>query len=149
LTRRALAASALLLVVAAACGGDDGGGDDLAVRDAWARATPAVVSVGAVYLRVVSPVDDELVGASVDPAIAASVQLHATDVDDAGTATMSEQMSVPVPAGGELVLEPLGTHLMLVDLVDPLTTGERFAITLAFATGGEVTTEVEVRDTAP
>ena len=38
---------------------------------------------------------------------------------------------------------------MLVGLADPLTTGERFDITLEFATAGAVTAEVEVRDTAP
>ena len=48
-------------------------------------------------------------------------------------------MSLPVPAGGELVLDPLGSHLMLVGLADPLTTGERFDITLAFATAGAST----------
>ena len=134
----------------AACGGGAAADeDDLAVHDVWARATPAVVSVGAVYLRVTSPVDDELVGATVDPSIAESVQLHRTEVDDGGTATMSEQLSLPVPAGGELVLEPLGDHLMLVGLVDPLTDGEQFDITLEFATAGDVTAEVEVRDTEP
>ena len=74
------------------------------------------------------------------------MQLHRTEVDDAGTATMTEQASLPVPAGGELVLDPLGDHLMLVDLADPLTAGERFDVTLQFATAGDVTVEVEVRD---
>ena len=77
------------------------------------------------------------------------MQLHRTEVDDAGTATMTEQTSLPVPADGELVLDPLGSHLMLVGLGDPLTNGEHFDITLAFATAGAVTAEVEVRDAAP
>ena len=132
---------------ATSCGG--GGDDELAVHDVWARSTPAVVSVGAVYLRVTSPVPDELVGATVDPAVAASVQLHSTEVDDAGTATMSEQVALPVPAGGELVLDPLGSHLMLVDLAAPLTNGQTFDLTLEFATAGTVPIEVEVRDTEP
>ena len=123
--------------------------DELAVHDVWARATPAGVSVGAVYLRVTSPDDDELVGSTVDPSIAESVQLHSTDIDDGGTATMTEQGSLAVPAGGELVLEPLGSHLMLVGLADPLTAGERFDITLELASGGALTAEVAVRDTAP
>ena len=132
----------------AACGG--GGGDDaLRVDDAWARATPAVVSVGAVYLEVTSPVADELVGATVDPSIAGAVQVHRTDVDDAGTATMTAQDALDVPAGGTLDLAPLGDHLMLVDLVDPLTTGETFDLTLQFATAGDVTVTVEVREEAP
>ncbi len=142
---------AAVLVAAAlgatSCG--DGGADELAVHDAWARVTPAVVSVGAVYLRVTSPVDDELVGATVDPAVAASVQLHSTEVDDAGTATMTEHVTLPVPAGGTLVLDPLGSHLMLVDLVAPLTSGETFDLTLEFAAAGTVDVAVEVRDAEP
>lgn len=137
---------ATLAVGAAACGSDE---DALAVHDVWARSTPAVVSVGAVYLRVTSPVDDELVGASVAPSIAESVQLHSTELDGAGTATMNAQRGLPVPAGGELALDPLGSHLMLVGLADPLTTGERFDVTLQFTTAGDVIAEVEVRDTEP
>ncbi len=133
----------------AACGGGGDGDGALRVEDAWARATPAVVSVGAVYLHVTSPVADELVGAAVDPSIAAAVQVHRTDVDATGTATMTEQAALPVPADGTLELAPLGDHLMLVDLVAPLTTGETFDLTLQFATAGDVTVGVEVRDDAP
>ena len=132
---------------ATSCGG--AGADELAVHDAWARPTPAVVSVGAVYLRVTSPVDDELVGATVDPAVAASVQLHSTEVDEAGTATMTERVTLPVPAGGALVLDPLGSHLMLVGLATPLTSGETFDLTLEFAAAGLVDVDVEVRDAEP
>jgi copper(I)-binding protein len=139
-------AALILAGPGAACGSGD---DELAAHDVWARATPAGVSVGAVYLRVTSPDDDELLGATVDPAIAESVELHSTEVDAGGTATMPEQQSLAVPAGGELVLEPLGSHLMLVGLADPLTTGERFDITLELANAGALTAEVAVRNTAP
>jgi copper(I)-binding protein len=138
---------AALVMGASACGG--GADDQLSVEDAWARATPAVATVGAIYLRITSPVDDELVGATVDPSVAESVQLHSTEVDDAGTATMTEQMSLAIPAGGELELDPLGNHLMLVGLTDPLARGERFDVTLQLTAAGEVTAEVEVRDSAP
>ena len=90
-----MAAAVIVAGVGTACG--ESGDDELAVHDVWARSTPAVVSVGAVYLRVTSPDDDELVGATVDPAVAESVQLHSTEVDDGGTATMTEQATLPVP----------------------------------------------------
>jgi len=47
------------------------------------------------------------------------------------------------------VLEPIGSHLMLVDLVAPLTAGATFDVTLRFATAGDVEVEVDVRDSAP
>jgi copper(I)-binding protein len=145
---RLAALAATLAVTAWSCGGDDDP-DGLRVRDAWARTTPAGVSVGAVYLRVTSDVADELLGAAVDDTVAASVELHATEQADDGTTTMSEQPSLPVPAGGELVLEPIGNHLMLVDLADALTTGETFELTLHFATAGDQVVEVEVREGPP
>ena len=51
----------------------------------------------------------------------AAVELHTTETAADGTATMTEQDALPVPAGGELELAPIGDHLMLVDLTDPLT----------------------------
>ena len=58
--------------------------DGLAVHDVWARTTPPGATVGAVYLTASSAADDALVGADVDPSIAASAMLHSTDEDDAG-----------------------------------------------------------------
>ena len=46
---------------------------------------------------------------------------------------MTSRRSLPVRRR-QLVLDPLGDHLMLVDLVEPLTTGETFDMTLEFAT---------------
>jgi len=42
---------------------------------------------------------------------------------------MTERVTLPIEAGGELELDPLGNHLMLVGLGDPLTVGERFDVT--------------------
>jgi copper(I)-binding protein len=148
--RRVGAVLAALVVAVASCGGDDDSSDEgITVTDAWARTTPNGVTIGAVYLRVTSDADDELTGADVDPAIAASVELHSTETSADGTATMEQQDALAVPAGGELVLEPIGNHLMLVDLADPLTTGETFDVTLHFATAGDEVVEVEVREDAP
>ena len=141
--------AAVLLV---ACGGDDDAADadgGVTVTDAWARATPGGVTVGAVYLSVTSDVDDELLGATVDPGVAATVDLHATETAADGTATMEQQDALAVPAGGELVLEPIGNHLMLVGLADALTVGESFEVTLEFAVAGDEVVQVEVREDAP
>ena len=145
---RRLPAVLAALAVLGACGGDDVGAG-VSVTDAWARTTPAGVTVGAVYLRASSDVGDELVGADVDPAIAQSAELHTTETAQDGTATMAPRRALDVPAGGELVLEPIGSHLMLVGLADPLTTGETFDVTLHFATAGEQVVQVQVRGDAP
>ena len=69
-----------------------------------------------------APVDDALVAVT-SPA-AAVVELHET-VPDPSTGMMAMQpvVSVPVPAGGMAELKPGGYHVMLIDLVAPLTEG--------------------------
>jgi copper(I)-binding protein len=145
----ALAVAAAVLPTA--CGGDDDAGADSGVRvsNAWARATPGGVTVGAVYLRATSDVDDQLIGATVAPGIAASVELHTTASAGDGTATMEQHDALAGLGGGELVLEPFGNHLMLVGLAEPLTSGRTFDVTLQFATAGAREVEVEVREDAP
>lgn len=63
--------------------------------------------------------------------------------------SMSPVSSIDIPAGGQAVLEPGGLHLMLLDLPDPLESGETFEVTLTTDAGDEITVEVEVRDDAP
>lgn len=147
------------------------------VTGAWARTSPAVATAGAAYMDITNgtDADDVLVGASVDPSVAAKVELHetttTTDEDGAmgeGTAgdvgegegmtntsmagsPMMEMVPVdeiPVPAGETVVLEPGGLHLMLLDLAEPLEVGTTIEITLTFEEAGDVVATAEVRDTA-
>lgn len=200
-TRRAAAtaaASALALAaVLGACGDDDdatasdttrsevsettadAAGEELEVTGAWARTSPALATAGAVYLVVENPTgsDDALVGAAVDPSIAATVELHQTTADEPddpmpgdgpmpggpdepmpgdgpmpggpGMMRMTPVDEIPVPAGGAAVLEPGGYHIMLLDLAAPLEVGSTIEVTLTFAGAGEVQVAADVRDTAP
>ncbi len=143
--RRPLAAVALVL---AACTDSSGAAKGVDITDAWARTTPPGVSVGVVYLTATTATDDALTGADVDPRIAADAELH-TESASGSMASMQAVSSLPVAKGSPLVLDPLGDHLMLVDLAGPLTKGERFDVTLHFATAGTETVSVEVRDDAP
>ena len=140
---------------------------------------------GAAYMVLVSEVDDALVGASVDPAVAAKTEVHETVAAGAGSPTTmmggpettmmaggetpstmmgetpssmvpgsGEMMMRPVerielPAGEDVVLEPGGYHVMLIDLATPLVVGTTFELTLQFEQAGSMTVEVPVRDAAP
>jgi copper(I)-binding protein len=79
-----VAVGALALV---ACGSDDAttapvatpvAGGTVAVSGAWVRNSPMAASVGAAYMVITSPVDDELIGVSVPAAIAARTEIHET-----------------------------------------------------------------------
>lgn len=162
-------------LVFAACGGDD----QISVDGAWARTSPAATDRGAVYFEVTADEADTLVGATVDDSIAGAAEIHEMvmadmgddmdesmddmdDMDDeAGSdmdmsddtevpMTMQEMTSgLPLPAGETVVLEPGSYHVMLLDLVEPLETGDEFEVTLSFADGDDLTIEVPVLETAP
>jgi periplasmic copper chaperone A len=56
---------------------------------------------------------------------------------------------LPIAAGGSVVLEPEGTHLMLVGLEDALEAGEDVILTLEFAHAGAVDVHVPIKASAP
>ncbi len=71
-----------IALVLAACGRGEG---ELEVLDARSRMSPMLTGVGAVYLDVSNDteVDHQLLGATVDPSVAARVELHETFDADA------------------------------------------------------------------
>ena len=119
------------------------------VSGAWARATPPGTAVAAVYLTLSGgPQADRLVGAATPRA--AMTQIHVVSEVD-GMARMRPVEGVDVPAHTSVALAPQGTHLMLMNVPQPLVAGERFPLTLQFEQAGRIDVSVEVRapDTAP
>jgi copper(I)-binding protein len=112
------------------------------IEEPWARATAPGAKVGAGYMKISSPVDDRLVGAS-SPA-AQRVELHVT-VKEGDVMRMREVKAYDIPAKGGFELKPGGAHLMLVDLKAPLKEGTRVPMTLRFEKAGEVKVELQVR----
>lgn len=150
-----VAASALAL---AACGGGDAAG--IVIDGAWARTSPAMVSAGAAYMQITAADADALVSASVDASVAGTVEIHEVVPADTsmsedsvaegmGAMMMQEIEELALPAGETVSLEPGGYHVMLLDLPDPLETGETFDLTLTFANAGEQVVSVEIREEAP
>lgn len=117
---------------------------DLEIDAAWARASIGASRPGGAYfiVRNLGGEPDRLTGLS-SPA-SAMPMLHETTVSEDGVSRMVHIEAPEIPAGGELVLEPGGMHVMLMDLSGPLEEGATFPLTLTFETAGEVTVEVPV-----
>jgi copper(I)-binding protein len=115
---------------------------ELAVRDAWARATPPGTAVAAVYLTLEGGAKADTLRAATT-AVAAMTQIHSVTETD-GVARMRETDGVPVPARGKVVLAPGGLHLMLMGLGRPLVAGDRFDVTLEFTHAGRRVASVVV-----
>lgn len=168
----------------AACGDDDDDAAtdttaalhaDIDITGAWARTSPKMATAGAAYFTITNSgdLDDALVAASVDPAIAARAEVHETVAAGPGDGTgdgmgadqgmggdtgrgdgdgmmqMREVDRVAIPAGESVALEPGGYHVMLLDLAAPLETGDTIDLTLTFEESGEQVVTAEVRDQAP
>jgi hypothetical protein len=118
-------------------------GDAPVVSQAWARATPPGVDVGAAYMVIEGGGRaDRLVDASSDRA--AMVHLHDV-VESDGVAKMRALEALEIPARGRVELAPKGRHLMLMGLSAPLVTGQRFDVTLRFEVSGPQVVTVTVR----
>ena len=113
------------------------------VMDAWARPTAlegAAQENSAAYLVIQNrgAGADRLIGVETD--VANAVELHRSILED-GIMRMRRIDALEIPARGEVVLEPGGYHVMLIDLKAPLAAGDAVPLTLRF----ERTGEVEVR----
>mgnify|MGYP001082782725 CR=1 FL=1 len=138
----------LVIVALSACSVTAWAGDAPVVSDAWARATPPGVDVGAAYMVIQGgKQSDRLVAASSERA--AMVHLHTVEEQD-GVAKMRAIEAVEVPAGQRVRLAPKSTHVMLMGLDGPLVAGQTFVVTLRFAEAGELPVTVVVKPaTAP
>jgi len=134
----------LMAMTMAACGGDDA---TPKAEDAWARTSAMMQDAGAVYVTITGgDTADRLVKAQAPTEVAAMTEIHETTMNDEGTMMMGQVPAIEVPAGGTVLLEPGGYHIMLMKLAAPLESGQKFDVVLTFETAGDVTVPVEVRE---
>jgi len=115
----------------------------LHVIDVWSRATAPGATVGVVYFTVVNPGDADVLTRIESPS-AERAEMHSTATVN-GMMEMRPVESVDVPAGGRVVFEPGGLHVMLIDLKRPLVEGERVPLTLIFRGAGKMPLQATVR----
>lgn len=117
---------------------------DIAISDAYARATPPGATVGAIYfeLRNRGTQDDRLLSA--DSPVGERTEVHTHTMQD-GVARMHEVEAVEIPAGESVSFEPGGFHIMLLDLKAPLNEGDRIPLTLSFERTGQLELTVPVK----
>ena len=131
---------AVLVPLLAAC--SDEGKSEIAVTDAWARASVTETAAAYVTIENKGSADDSLVAAS-SPA-AAKVEVH--DMTMEGMVMKMRKMdALPVKAGETVKLAPGGKHIMLIGLKQHLEEGMSVPLTLVFEKAGKVEVEAPVR----
>ena len=135
----ALLAAALFSLAACAA-------ESVKVSNAWVRAPAPGQKNASGYLELTSQANAALVAA--ESSAAARVELHSTTTEG-GVMRMRALPRVELPAGRTVKLAPGGTHLMLVDLKQPLKTGDKVRLVLSVQSSGTsvttLTVEAEVR----
>lgn len=117
---------------------------DLVIGFPHARATPANAPVagGYVTVRNTGAKPDRLVGVSAN--FAGRSEIHEMKMEDGVMKMRPLPDGLEIPAGGVLVLERGGSHLMFMQLDGPLREGETRKVTLRFERAGEVEVEFAV-----
>jgi copper(I)-binding protein len=117
---------------------------DVAIRDPWIAEAPPGAMAAAAFMVLENDGTEARSAVGAESPICERIEFHRSEVEG-GIARMLEQESLTVPAGGRLVLEPGGTHLMLIRPV-ALRAGDRVQITLELDDGEKLVVEVVVRE---
>jgi copper(I)-binding protein len=117
---------------------------DIAVKQAWSRATPKGANVAGGYLaienRSIQP--DRLLSAS--SSAAAKVEIHHMALQDGIMTMRSLDDGLIIPPDATVTLAPGGDHIMFVGLNAPFEEGQRILVSLNFEHAGKIDTHFEV-----
>lgn len=115
------------------------------ISGAYAYATTSVQKNGAVFLEVKNQTSEGMLVTQAATDVAERVELHTHDMDG-DIMMMHEVEHYGVAPDETLVLEPMGHHIMLMGLKEPLKAGETFPLTLTIEPLGELAIEVTVKN---
>ena len=116
----------------------------IVVRDAWVREPPGGHPIAAAYMVIVNNSDAATALVSAQSSVVERVEIHSMTHED-GQMRMRQVEQVLLPAGGRVVLESGGLHLMLMGLSNPLRAGDSIDLTLRFADGSVRAVSASVR----
>ena len=138
----AMALFAIAATAASAAIAQDYQSGPLKIEHPWAR--PSYTANGSVYMTLSNGGDvaDRLLAVKTD--IAGDVMLHESRMEGEVMKMVPLENGVEVPAHGSAELKPLGMHVMLMGLRQPLKEGDTFPLTLVFEKQGEVPIKVNV-----
>ena len=117
----------------------------VSVDGAWARATISGQSGSVAYFTIRNAGgEDKLLTVS---SSGVDASLHSTSMDN-GVMRMRPLEALDIPANGTVELKPGGTHVMLMELKQPLQAGSALELDLKFEKSGERKVMAKVRPAA-
>lgn len=118
--------------------------EEIAISDAYARATPPGATVGAVYFKIRNNGSQADRLLSADSPVGERTEVHTHTMEN-DVARMHEVEAVEIPAGESVLFQPGGFHIMLLDLKGQLIEGDDVPLTLKFERTGTVKLTVPVK----
>lgn len=108
----------------------------------WTRATPPAAPTGAGYLTLTNEgrEADRLI--DITSPIAGRVEIHTMETVGDIARMRWQKDGVELPAGKTVELRPGGTHIMFLDLAQPIRSGARVPVTLVLERAGKVEIEL-------
>ena len=145
--RRSLVVGAATLVASLALPAHAHGfrAGELVIDHPYATPSLAGTSNGAAYFRGIrnkGKAVDRLIGAST--AVAGRVELHEMTMEGDVMKMAPVEGGLAIPAGGTVALEPMGYHLMFMQLQMPFKQGECVEVVLHFANAGDLPIELNI-----
>ena len=118
--------------------------EGLVIEEAWIRPAPPTVSNMAAYLILKNESDLDIIITGAQSPNFAMAMIHDTVIENE-IAKMQHRSELVIPAGGEVTLAPLGTHVMLIETKQTLSIGESAEITFFSKSGATLTAKIEVK----
>ena len=142
-TKIVMLAAALALSAGAATAQDFKAGA-IEISRPWARATPKGASVGSGYLKLTNTgsAPDRLIGGSSD--VAGRVEIHEMATVDGVMRMRPFANGLEIKPGQSVELKPGSSHVMFMDLKQPLQQGQKVKGRLVFEKAGTVEVEYVV-----
>lgn len=139
--KQVLAILTLAMLFSLACNSQK---SEVITENVVVRKPPAGARVTGVFMTLKNNtgMDIALVGAQSN--IANVTEVHES-YNDNGIARMRRLEQIPIPAGGELVMQPGGFHIMLIELKRELLENEEIPLELSFSGYRTITVPAKVK----
>lgn len=138
LTRRFAAALLASAVIAAPAWAQSYKVGNIEIEQPWTRATAPTAPTAGGYLKIVNKgtTADRLV--SVRSTASAKAEIHEMKMDGSVMRMRELEKGLEIPAGGTVMLQPGGYHVMFMQLKEPFKEGAKIPVTLVFEKAGSV-----------